>query len=83
VTGGCTAATPGAGVVTFWLTGAGALMFEAAFDPFEQPFVMSRKTPETAVTAIKPAPKRAFSFDRDFVWLVFLDFLGSCGLLLK
>jgi hypothetical protein len=69
--------------VTVGLTGAGALMFEADLDPFEQPLVMRRKTPEMAVTAIKPAPKRAFSFDRDFVTFVFLDFFGSCGLLLK
>jgi hypothetical protein len=81
--GGCTAATTGAGVVTLGLAEAGALMFEAAFDPFEQPLVMSRKTPEMAVTAIKAAPKRALSLDRDFVLLVILDFFGSCGLLLR
>jgi hypothetical protein len=64
---GCTAAT-GVGLVTSGLTGAGALIALGTFEePFEQPLVIKRNTPETAVTAIRPAPNRAFSLEREFL----------------
>jgi hypothetical protein len=57
-------------------------MADGAFDePFEHPFVMRRNTPDTAVTATRPAPNSIFSFEREVLELC--DFLGSCELLLK
>ena len=54
------------GVITAGgLTGVGGSMF-ADLDPLEQPLVMRRKTPDMTVTASRPAPKRAFSFEIDF-----------------
>src|ERR1700746_2565385 len=80
---GCTAATAGiAGVVTVCgLMGVGCSMLVGLDDPFEQPLVMSRKTPDTAVTASRPAPNRAFSLERDFFSCGFLR-AGCCGELL-
>ena len=36
-------------------------------DPFEQPLVMSRNTPDIAVTANKPAPKMVFSLEKTYL----------------
>src|ERR1700746_2607401 len=83
VTGdGCTAATAGiAGVVTVCgLMGVGCSMLAGLDDPFEQPLVMSRKTPDMTVTASRPAPSRAFSFESGFLSRGFF-WAGRCGVL--
>jgi hypothetical protein len=41
---------------------------------------MSRKTPEMAVTASKPAPNRVFCLESEFLLTDFEEF--SCGVLL-
>ena len=47
---------------------------------FEQPFVMSRKTPDITVSASNPAPNRVFSLETErFSWFFFA---GSGAVLL-
>jgi len=36
-------------------------------DPFEQPLVISRNTPDITVTANKPAPKIVFSLEKTYL----------------
>src|ERR1700757_3065577 len=76
---GCTAATAGV-IVVCGLMGVGCSMLAGLDDPFEQPLVMSRKTPDMTVTASRPAPNRAFSFESGFLSRGFF-WAGRCGVL--